>query len=320
VTRKWFEPCLPANDGPTERPKAFKITNAGRPTRFTTAWGPRQWAILLVRLRGSRFGGVGSRCGPASAALGFGFGGEQGPEDDAIGIDIELDGFGNGKKKIDRADPLVARSDEACARRGSGIRRIEPCFFVFERPEFLTKLDPFVDELAEQVRSGFGSDEDLVDLGADFRRKTSGELSGLSGFRPVGLLDAGETVGNEVVAQSEERCAIGGPKERGGGGKMPMDTTNDVVVSIVRVGLFFDDLKKPRIEGAGLTASNEVLVRGLEARNGRRKVARGENGFVRGRLGIEPFTREVNHFGGGQSFSGHGKTCTWGKLAMERVG
>ncbi len=105
--------------------------------------------------------------GRSATSGGFGFGSAQGVKDDAVGVGIDFCGFGDSDEEVDDAGPFVASGDEVCAS-GGGIGGSEACFFVFEGAELFSDLDPFVDELGEGSLFVFGSDEDFVELAADF--------------------------------------------------------------------------------------------------------------------------------------------------------
>lgn len=208
------------------------------------------------------FGGGGIE---SSAAVGFGFEGVEGSENEVMGICVEFSGFGDGEKEVGGADPFVSCGDEGGAGGGFGGGGLEASFFVVEGAELLADMDPFVDEGAEAVGGRFFADEDFVELGADFGGKSGGECCGLSGFVAVGFLDAGESVWDEEIAQFEEGGAIGGAEEFDGGAEESEDTANDVVVSVVEVGLFFDDFKEAWVEGCGLRGVAEFVVCRLDA-------------------------------------------------------
>lgn len=183
------------------------------------------------------------RGGGAATAVGFGFEEAEGAEDEAVGVGIEFSGFGDSEKKVDGPEPFVAGGDDIGAGAcGIGGRRGQAGFFIIEIAEFGAELDPFVDEGAEALLFAFGADEDFIDLGANFGCNAVFELCGLAGFVAIGFLDAGEAVGNELVAEVEQRGAIGAEEDRGGG-EQAIDAANEVIVAVVDIGLFFDDFE-----------------------------------------------------------------------------
>lgn len=219
---------------------------------------------------------------------------------------IELGGFGDGDEEVDGADPFVARGDEGGVGGGGWARWGEACFFVFEGAEFFAECDPFVDALGEGALLIFWPDEDIRQLAVDFGGDAGFELCGLAGFGAVGFLGAGEAVWDEEIAQCEQWGAIGIAEEEGGCGEQAVGSSDEVVVSVVDEGLFFADFAESWVIGDGLCVLAELVVSGSDAREAGCEVVGGEDGLVGWGFGFEPFSGDLEHFVGGDSFGGHG--------------
>lgn len=249
--------------------------------------------------------------GWAAARIGFGFGGAEGSEDEGIDLWIELGGFGDGDEEVDGADPFVACGDEGGVGGGGWVWGGEASFFVFEGAEFFTECDPFVDVMGDGALLIFWSDEDIRQLAVDFGGDSGFELCGLAGFGAVGFLGAGEAVWDEEIAQCEQGGAFGFAEEEGGGCEEAVGSADEVVVSVVDEGLFFADFAEARVIGDGLGVGGEVVVSGMDAREAGGEVVGGEDGLVRFGFGVYPFSGDLEHFIGGDTFGGHGLGLLW---------
>ena len=263
---------------------------------------------MLVRLCGGGFGSgfgldVRGGRGGATSMSGFGFGVEEGAEDQFVGGWIEFGGFGEGMEQIDDTNPVVTGGN---VFGGGDVGGFDAGFFIFERAELFAEGDPFIQIMREGMGGVFGVEANFIGNGADFGGQAGGQLIGLAAFGAIGFLGGGEAVGDELITQFEEIGAVVRAEQGGNAGENGVDAANEVVMAGVDIGLFLADFVEARVIGDGLGGGGNRVMGGIDAGQQGGEVGIGDDGLMGRGLRLDPRGGEGEHLFGKEAFSRHG--------------